>query len=527
MKICYKERLESLKNIDKYIELYHIPCAESCIDFINRFVSTFDPRKQEQNIPFELFPKQEELIHWMWELLANKQNGAVDKARDVGVTWTFLAFSWYLFYFQKKSIYLYSYKADAVDLQKRMDTLFGKLNHIYQYLPIQMKDGVKVSHMLISNGISEIAGLSGDEPRGGRASLLIKDEAAFYEHPEQVESALGEYADCIIDVSTHNGTDSLFFQKVTSGGIPIFIFDWFENLNHTKELYDKKREEAVAKGMLSEFEREINRNPYASLPNVVIPYEYVQSVRKCDYINNGKKRAGLDLADQGDDTNALCIMDGNELIYLEEWGDLEPDESVEKAFWICVDHEVEEYKYDSCSIGAGRRNAIRKIQNENKDREKELIDRMENVENEEQKKAIEKELKRCRVIYKMVMKGFNAAGKVVNPTEIEYGDKMNKDMFENIKAQASFYLRSLFLNTHRYVNNEKHDLNKVITFKSFGNVTLYNKFAKEISQPLHKLSMSGKIVIDKKAGGKSPNLYDCLMIALANVEEEWINWTIL
>jgi hypothetical protein len=489
---------------------------------------TFDQRKQEQNIPFELFPKQEELICWIWKLLKNKDNGVIDKARDVGATWTGVAVAWYLFYFQNKSTYLYSYKADAVDLQKRMDTLFGKLNFIYQHLPVQMKEGVKVSHMLVSNGIAEIAGLSGDEPRGGRSYWLIKDESAFYEHPERVESALGEYADCIIDISTHNGTDSLFFQKVTGGNISVFVMDWFDNPNHTKELYDKKREEAISKGMLSEFEREINRNPYASLPNVVIPYEYIQSVRACDYVNNGKKRAGLDLADGGDDTNALCIMDGNELVYLEEWGDLEPDESVEKAFWICVDYEVEEYKYDSCSIGAGRRNAIRKIQNENKQREKELMGRIKETEDEKQKEAIEKELKRCRIIYNMRMKGFNAAGKVTNPNDIEYGDKMNKDMFENIKAQASFYLRSLFLNTHRYLKDEKCDMNRVITFKSFKNNTLFNKFAKEIAQPLHKLSISGKIVIDKKPNkSKSPNLSDALMICMANVEEEWINWSIL
>ena len=84
MKISYIERLKSIKIIDKYIELYHIPCVESCIDFINRFVMTFDPRKQEQIIPFELFAKQEEFIKWLWDRLQKKDNGVVDK--------------WYLFH---------------------------------------------------------------------------------------------------------------------------------------------------------------------------------------------------------------------------------------------------------------------------------------------------------------------------------------------------------------------------------------------------------------------------------------------
>jgi hypothetical protein len=530
MKISYTDRLKSLKEVNKYIELYSIPTAESCIDFINRFVFTYDPRKQEQNIPFELFPKQEELIRWLWKLYIDKDKGAIDKARDVGATWCFLAFSVWMFLFQNRSINLYSYKADAVDRKGDMNSLFGKVNFILKYLPAEMIKGVISTYMLIRRGDAAISGLCGDEPRGGRASVLLKDESAFYEQAEKVEAALSEFADCIIDVSTHAGTNTIFYNKVTSGAIPIFIFEWLDNPLHTKELYDKKKAIAQAEGMLHVFAREIDRNPMASIENVVFPNEYVISVRKCDYVETGLRRAGLDIADEGQDTNALCVMDGNELFYLDEWSNLDVVETAKKAFWKCVELEVEVMQYDCIGLGAGTKGIIRDLQDPFKVKQKEINSKLKELK-EDQKEEIEKltkELKRVNIIANMKIKGFNAGSRPLNPDGIEYGDKTNKELFENIKAQVCFKLRTMFMNTHKYMNNEDHDKRKILSFKNFSDNILFNKFVREISQPQHKLSLSGKIIIDKKPkGAKSPNLFDSLQICLADVEEEWINWSIL
>jgi hypothetical protein len=532
MKISYQERLQSLKDTDKYIELYHIPTADACIDFINRFVMTYDPRKQEQNIPFELFPKQEDLIRWLWKLYIDKDKGAIDKARDVGATWCFLAFSVWMFLFQNRSINLYSYKADAVHIRGDMNSLFGKVNFILDYLPEKMKQGVISNYMLVRRGNSAISGLCGSEPRGGRASFLFKDEAAFYEQSEKIEAALSEFADCIVDVSTHAGTNTIFFNKVTSGAIPVFIFEWLDNPLHTKELYDKKKAIALAEGMLHVFSREIDRNPMASIENVVIPNEYVISVRKCEYIENGIRRAGLDIADQGVDTNALCVMDGNELIHLEEWANLDVVETAKKAFWKCVELGVKVLQYDCIGLGAGTKGIIRDLQEPFKIRKKEIITRLKELEKkEEAKEEIEKlnnELKRANIIINMKIKGYNAGCKPLNPDGVEYGDKTNRELFENVKSQVSFKLRTMFMNTHKYMIGEDHDKSKILSFKNFPDNTLFNKFSRELSQPQHKLSLTGKIIIDKKpSGSKSPNLNDCFQIALADVEEEWINWSII
>ena len=210
MKISYTERLKSLKDIDKYIELYSIPTAEACIDFINRFVFTYNPKlPHDKIIPFELFARQEDFIRWLWSLYLKRECGAVDKSRDVGASWCFIAFSiWLLIFHNDVSVGFYSYKTDAVDKKGEMDSLMEKARFLLDNLPKEFKSDINVGYMLIRKGMSAISGISGERPSGGRKSIIFCDESAFYEHPELVESGLVEYSDCIVDISTHAGTDT-------------------------------------------------------------------------------------------------------------------------------------------------------------------------------------------------------------------------------------------------------------------------------------------------------------------------------
>lgn len=536
MKVSYHERLIAYQKVNKYIALYSIPTADSCIDFINRFVFTYDQRREEQKIPFELSEQQEDFIRWLWGLYLekdlSKKKGVVDKARDVGATWCFIAFSVWVFLFLDKSVNLYSYKTDAVDMSGNMNSLFEKARFILRNLPTEMTEGVVSKYMIISRDEASISGLSGKEPRGGRASFLFKDESAFYENARKVEAALSEFADCIVDVSTHSGTTSLFFTKTTSGVIPVFVFEWLDCPWHTQKMYDEKKREAIAKGMEAEFAREIDRNPMASVDNVVIPNEYVMSAKKCTEIIPGNRRAGLDIADEGIDTNALCIMSGNEVEYLEEWAGLDPYETAKKAFWICVEHKVEVFQFDSIGLGAATKGIIREIQDPVKTEKKDLEGRVkalekknpDNIDIEVMKKRIEM----ISPIADMKVRGYNAGGAVNEPDQVEYGDKTNKELFENSKAQACFKLRTTFLNTHKFMNGEECDKNNIISLNKISKTSIFNKFMRELSQPQHKLTKPGRIIIDKKPPGtKSPNLFDALMICEAQIESEWISWAVL
>jgi len=461
---------------DKCLKSFYLPLPESCIDFINLCVWTYDPRRKDsKKIPFFLYERQNEFIFWLWERYKLKENGIVDKCRDVGASWCFVAFSIWMLLFQKGSaIGFYSYKSDAVDKKGEMDSLMEKARFIIDNLPGSIKLALQQSYMLIKNGDSSISGLSGEQPRGGRKSMLFKDESAFYEHPEIIEGALSETSDCIIDISTHAGTDTVFFNKIQSGSTPTFIFDWWQNPIHTQEWYDKKKEKALSEGLMHIFEREINRNPQASVESVVINPSWVISARTHDKKIYGKKILGFDTADDGTDAKAIVFVNGNVVQYISQWIEGDIGDASEKAYKKAIELGADEIHYDSIGIGAGA-----------KIRLKQLIEGQQS---------------------KIQLIGWNAGSGVIRPDESDFNDQPNKMLFENAKSQAYWKVREEFIQTYRYINNKDHDPSKIIFIEDMKDNQYFNKFINELSQPQHKLSASGKIIIDKKAGKKSPNL---------------------
>ncbi len=72
------------------IEHYSKFEAQSCIDFINHWAITFDPRAVAPKLklmPFKLFPRQEDFVHFIIGCLRDKEHGLVEKSRDMGATW--------------------------------------------------------------------------------------------------------------------------------------------------------------------------------------------------------------------------------------------------------------------------------------------------------------------------------------------------------------------------------------------------------------------------------------------------------
>jgi hypothetical protein len=459
---------------------------------------TYDPRlPNDKIIPFELFEKQEEYIRWLWNMYITKEKGAVDKARDVGATWCSIAFSvWLLIFHNDVAVGLYSYKADAVDKRGDIDSLMEKTRFIINNLPREFTQGINVGFMLIKNGMSTISGISGERPSGGRKSIIFCDEAAFYEHPEIVESGLVEYSDCIIDISTHNGTNTLFFNKVSSNSIPVFVIEWWDNPMHNQEIYDKKKKQAEMQGTLHLFEMNINRNPQASVQNVVIQSTWIKASTRHDYINKGMRVLGFDVADDGSDMKSNVLVDGNDIEFFDMWHDGDINDAAERTFNNAAKLKANVIKYDAIGIGAGAKIRLKQL--------------------------IEGSTLNIKLI------GWNAGGSVMRPNQSDFNDIPNNRLFENAKAQAYWKIREEFINTYRFVEGKECDKSKVIHInEEVAKNPLFNKFMNQLSQPLHKLSPSGKIQIDKKAGKKSPDLAEGYVIARCEAEEEWINWSIL
>ncbi len=115
----------------------------------------------------------------------------------------------------------------------------------------------------------------------------------------------------------------------------------------------------------------------------------------------------------------------------------------------------------------------------------------------------------------IIVAPFWGSGAVMFPEQKAPGtDRLNKDMFENAKAQAWWALRHRFLATFRALHDEDYNPADLIAIDPhFAELT---KLKVELSQPTWGLSKNGKILIEKQPEGTtSPNLADSVMMCFA------------
>jgi hypothetical protein len=108
--------------------------------WINHWAWTYDPREKCTTGPFDLFPKQEEFIHWLAERDQKQECGLAEKSRDVGFTWLCAAYSVHRWLFKPgDSTGFGSRKLDVVDDKDNPDCIFEKIRFLINHLPIWMR----------------------------------------------------------------------------------------------------------------------------------------------------------------------------------------------------------------------------------------------------------------------------------------------------------------------------------------------------------------------------------------------------
>lgn len=180
--------------------------------FINNFIITYNPREKIKVIPMVMFPRQEEMLLFIQDCYEKGSWGTITKCRYTGASVVCTAFMLHKLMFEPAfSGSLSSNKADSVDKLGDPDSLFGKLDSMYEWLPPWLKpfdwsQNRKIK--LIQNPVTggTIKGYSGDNiGRGGRSSLAIIDESAHIERDVNAIAAMSENTDCAILVTTPNG----------------------------------------------------------------------------------------------------------------------------------------------------------------------------------------------------------------------------------------------------------------------------------------------------------------------------------
>jgi phage terminase large subunit len=358
-------RLLKMREDTRYLEAAWVHYSANPVDFINDWMITYDPRLQPSMLPFLLFPKQEEYIRWLYARYKGKEDGLVEKSRDMGVTWLCCAFAvWMWLFVRGCSISFGSRKEDLVDRVGDPDSIFEKMRIILdnlpaEFLPAGFEIKTHATHMKILNpeNGSNVKGEAGDNiGRGGRSSIYFKDESAFYERPDRIDAALSMNSDVKIDVSTPNGNGNPFYRKRHGGKIPVFTFHWHDDPRKDDNWYRKQKE------MLDPVivAQEIDINYDASVSNVLIDSNLVREAmeqRGSDIYgekpNDAPVILGVDVARFGDDRTALCLRQGREVHWFKIYNKLDITQTAGEVINVIRETHVDAVFVDVVGVGAG------------------------------------------------------------------------------------------------------------------------------------------------------------------------------
>lgn len=347
------------------------------VDFINDWGVTFDPRNvgsgRPTTMPFLLFPRQAEFIGWVKERCERREDGLVEKSRDMGISWCCIGFAVWMWCFQAGSVIGFgSRKEDLVDKLGDPDSLFWKVRFFIDNLPWEFKpkgyDSNKhAPFMRIQNvpGESVIRGEAGKNiGRGGRAAIYFKDEAAHFEQPESIDAALSQTTNVQIDVSTPNGEGNPFWQKAHDGKTKKFVFDWRDDPRKDQDWYNKQKD-ARSKVALAQ---EVDRDYSASISNSFISGDVVTAAMHrgpADFRIVGGLRVGLDVARFGDDRCVLTFRRGRVLVKQVKWGKVNIESTAGRAkveierFIDATGATLEQIAVDVIGVGAGAADLLR------------------------------------------------------------------------------------------------------------------------------------------------------------------------
>jgi phage terminase large subunit len=489
------------------------------VEFIMDWLDTYDPRRSDSKwIPFVFFTRQEDFILFLHDLRTSQQNGLVEKSRDMGATWLASAYSvWSFLFIDNDSIGWGSRKEALVDVIGDPDSIFEKMRLMMNRMPaiwlpknFQQKKYATFMKLVNPENGANITGEAGDNiGRGGRKAMYFKDEAAHYERPEKIESALGDNTNVQVDISSVNGLGNVFHRrreaginwsrdhKIEPGYTRVFVMDWKDHPGKTIEWYETRKAKYEREGMAHVFAQEVDRNYSAAISNTVIPYEYIEAAvdahLKIPYVAEYMAKnqpnnwvAGLDVADEGIDRNALAKRQWIIWRTCEEWGERDPGVTARRAIMAIRQIPGIKCMYDSIGIGASVKSEYNRLVED------------ENLKN----------------IPPFIP--WNAGGGVLEPFNRIIPDDdesmMNKDFYENMKAQAWWSLRARFYKTYKVIKEGAYyHPDELISLDSSMECLL--QLMKELAQPTRGQSGRLKQMINKQPKGtKSPNLADAGMM---------------
>ncbi len=285
-------------------------------EFVDDFGMTSNPKLanagRSVSIPFRLWPKQFELVRWMWKHFKESTPAVCAKAREVGASWIAMAFSASLCaLFENIVIGIVAADEAKLDSTDDPNPTLPKAREFLRHLPPEFRggyDGTERTSTYLKVQFPEtrsmIRGWTGDSAgRGGRAALCVVDESAFFQNPQALDAALSAVTECRLDFSSANGTGNPFFEKVSSGLFDTFYFRIDDDPRRDKAWQERKKLTLDPVLWASEYEISFT----ASIESQLVEWKWVEaSVGLHEFLAaregfkiTGATIAALDVSDQG------------------------------------------------------------------------------------------------------------------------------------------------------------------------------------------------------------------------------------
>ena len=319
--------LESLRadpvNLKAAMQVY----ADDPVPFIDDWGWTYDPRNVEvgmpATIPFLLFPKQRDYLRWLLARWQSREDGLVDKSRDMGASWLGMAFAVWMWRFRPgTAVGVGSRKEVYVDNADDPKSLLWMARKLIEQLPAEIKPRgyspkTHAPFMKIVNPEtgSTIIGEAGDNiGRGARTSLYLVDESAHLERPALVDASLSNTTNCRIDISTPNGPGNPFAIKRRAPGTRVFTLHWRDDPRKGDAWYERMKEKLTPPVLA----QEVDIDYEASSDDTLIPGRLVdaaQAVGKADVSDRGPLRMGLDVSRYGSAETVITLMRGRAVLW--------------------------------------------------------------------------------------------------------------------------------------------------------------------------------------------------------------------
>ena len=204
----------------------------------------------------------------------------------------------------------------------------------------------------------------------------------------------------------------------------------------------------------------------------------IDSHKKLKFKPTGAKVVGFDPADEGADSSAMVARYGSVVQQMDDWTTGNLESNSEQVFDYCIANNFKDVVYDNIGVGVGAKVKFNALDPQKNNR----------------------------------YTGFTGSE---SPTPGKYkDDRLNRDVFRNLRAEWYWKLRDRFYSTHQAITNgEWIDPADMISIDSnCENIKVLKAELTKIrrKQGVDKIQIESKADM-KKRGMKSPNLSDALV----------------